>query len=45
MTKGADLYQLQRQDSERDVILRRLAEIEAEMGETEALQLAQQAVE
>jgi len=45
MTKGIDLYHLQRLDSERDAKQRRLAEIEGALGESEALQQARQALE
>jgi len=45
MTKGADLYRLQCLDSERDTKQRRLAEVEAALGENEALRQARQALE
>jgi predicted nucleic acid-binding Zn-ribbon protein len=45
MTKGADLYRLQCLDSERDAKQRRLAEVEAALGESEALKQAQQVLE
>ncbi len=45
MTKGADLYRLQCLDSETDAKQRRLAEVEAALGESEALQEARQALE
>ena len=45
MTKGTDLYHLQALDSERDAKERRLAEVEAALGESEALTQARQASE
>lgn len=45
MTKGADLYRLQCLDSEKDAKQRRLAEVEAALGESEALKQARQALE
>ncbi len=43
-TRGADLYQLQQLDSEKDAVERRLAEIEAALGESQALVQAREAV-
>ena len=43
MTKGADLYRLQCLDTERDTKQRRLAEVEAALGESKALEQARQA--
>ena len=45
MTTGADLHHLQRVDSEGDGRRRRLAEVEAALGESEALRQARRAVE
>ncbi|HEY67275.1 MAG: hypothetical protein DRI79_09190 [Chloroflexi bacterium] len=45
MTKGADLYRLQCLDSEGDVKRRRLAEVEAALGESEPLRQARRALE
>jgi predicted nucleic acid-binding Zn-ribbon protein len=45
MTKGADLYRLQGFDSEGDKKRRRLKEIEAALGESEALRQARRGVE
>jgi len=45
MTKGADLYHLQCLDSEGDEKRRRLAEVEASLGESEPLKQARRAVE
>lgn len=45
MTAGADLHHLQRVDSEGDERQRRLAEVEAALGESEALCRARRAVE
>ncbi|MFQ6101743.1 MAG: zinc ribbon domain-containing protein [Anaerolineae bacterium] len=45
MTKGADLYRLQCLDTERDAKQRRLAEVEAALGESEVLKQARQALE
>jgi predicted nucleic acid-binding Zn-ribbon protein len=45
MTKGADLYRLQGLDSGADAKRRRLAEVEAMLGESETLQQARRAVE
>jgi predicted nucleic acid-binding Zn-ribbon protein len=45
MTKGADLYHLQCLDGEGDALQRRLAEVEAALGESEALGQARQALE
>jgi len=42
MTKGADLYRLQCLDSESDAKRRRLTEVEAALGESEALRQARQ---
>jgi predicted nucleic acid-binding Zn-ribbon protein len=44
MTEGANLYRLQELDSEGDKKRRRLTEVEAALGESEALQQARQAV-
>jgi predicted nucleic acid-binding Zn-ribbon protein len=44
MTEGANLYHLQELDSRGDKKQRRLAEVEAALGESEALQQARQAV-
>ena len=45
MTKGADLYCLQCLDREGDAKRRRLAEVEAALGESEALKQARRAAE
>ncbi len=45
MTQGADLFRLQCLDSERDEKQQRLAEVEAALGESEALRHARQALE
>jgi predicted nucleic acid-binding Zn-ribbon protein len=45
MTEGADLYRLQSLDSEGDKKRRRLAEVDAALGENKELQQARQAVE
>jgi len=45
MTKGADLYRLQRLDSEEDVKRRRLTVVEAALGESEELRQARHALE
>ena len=45
MTKGADLLHLQSLDQEEDVKRRRLAEVEAALGESEALKQARRALE
>ena len=45
MTKGADLYRLQCLDSEGDAKRRRLAEVEAALGESESLRQARRALE
>ncbi len=45
MTTGADIYRLQCLDSEGDAKQRRLAEVEAALGESEALRQARQALE
>ena len=45
MTKGADLYRLQCLDSESDEKQRRLAEVEAALGESDALRQARRALE
>ena len=45
MTKGADLYRLQCLDREGDTKQRRLAEVEAALGESEGLKQARRAVE
>lgn len=45
MTEGADLYHLQGLDSEGDKKRRRLAEVEAALGESEALRQARRRVE
>jgi DNA repair ATPase RecN len=45
MTKGADLYRLQCLDSDVDAKRRRLAEVEAMLGESETLQQARRARE
>ena len=45
MTKGADLYHLQCLDREGDTKRRRLAEVEAALGESEELRRARRAVE
>ena len=45
MTKGADLYRLQCLDDEAETRRRRLAEIEAALGENDALRQAHQALE
>nr|HID13182.1 hypothetical protein [Anaerolineae bacterium] len=45
MTKGADLYRLQCLDSEGEEKRRRLAEVEAALGESEALRQARQVLE
>ncbi len=45
MTRGADLYRLQCLDSEGDAKQRRLAEVEAALGESESLKQAHRALE
>ena len=45
MTEGADIYRLQRLDSEGDAKQNRLAEIRAALGETKALKQARRALE
>ncbi len=45
MTRGADLYRLQRLDSQADEMQHRLAEVEAALGESEALQHARRELE
>ena len=45
MAKGADLYRLQCLDTEKDAKQRRLAEVEAALGESKALKQARQALE
>jgi len=45
MTKGADLYRLQCLDTEKAAQQRRLAEVEAALGESKALKQARQALE
>jgi len=45
MTKGVDIYRLQCLDSEKDTKQRRLSEVEAALGESDALRQAGQALE